>query len=256
MKKILSNVILVMAIGVFLFSGYKLYGILAEYNKGDSEYEAIQEIVIKQNVPAVTEEDLQVEEPSFVVDFDKLREMNKDVVAWIRFDEPSQISYPIVRCLDNKKYLNTTFEGRKNSAGALFVDYRNTGDFTDRNTFIYGHNMKNGSMFGQLRKYKNSIFCYENPYFYIYTPDGKELKYQVFAVSIVNDTSESYRKSFEGDADFQQYIDYIRSISLYSTDVTVETDSKIVSLSTCTNVNEEQRMLVHGVKIGENSGGE
>ena len=132
MKKILSNVILVIAIGVFLFSGYKLYGILAEYNKGDSEYEAIQEIVIKQNVPAVTEEDLQVEEPSFVVDFDKLREMNKDVVAWIRFDEPSQISYPVVRCLDNKKYLNTTFEGRKNSAGALFVDYRNTGDFTEQ----------------------------------------------------------------------------------------------------------------------------
>lgn len=256
MKMILSNVILIIAIGVFIFSGYKLYGILAEYNKGDSEYEAIQEVVIKQNVPVADEEDLPIEEPAFVVDFEKLREMNKDVVAWIRFDEPSQISYPVVRCLDNKKYLNTTFEGRKNSAGALFVDYRNTGDFTDRNTFIYGHNMKNGSMFGQLRKYKNSTFCQENPYFYIYTQDGKELKYEVFAVSIVNDTSESYRRSFEGDVDFQQYINYIRSIALYSTDVTVGAESQIVSLSTCTNVSEEQRMLVHGVLINENGEGE
>lgn len=251
MKKILSNVVLVIAIGVFLFSGYKLYGILAEYNKGDSEYEAIQEVVIKQNIPTITEEDLPIEEPSFVVDFDKLREMNKDVVAWIRFEEPSQISYPVVRCLDNKKYLDTTFEGRKNSAGALFVDYRNTGDFSDRNSFIYGHNMKNGSMFGQLRKYKNSTFCQENPYFYIYTPDGKELKYQVFAVSVVKDASESYKRAFDDDEDFKQYIDYIRSISRYSPEVEVGADSQIVSLSTCTNVSDDERLLVHGVKVSE-----
>lgn len=248
--KMISDLLLMIAIGVFLFSGYKLYRIFAEYDRGDSEYEALQQIVIKQNIPIATEEDLPVE-PEFTVDFEALKAMNRDVVGWIRFDEPSQINYPLVRCLNNKKYLNTTFEGKKNAAGALFMDYRNTEDFSDKNTFIYGHNMKNGSMFGMLRKYKNSSFCEENPYFYIYTPDGKESTYQVFAVSIVNDTSQSYNKSYANDEEFLQYIKYIRSISRYSVDVEVGVESQIVSLSTCTNVSEEQRMLVHGVKVEE-----
>lgn len=251
MSKMLSNIILIIAIGVFLFPGYKLYQIFSEYNKGDVEYEAIEESVIKQNVPQNDEEGVPVEEPRYVVDFAMLQQINPDVVAWIRFDEPEKINYPVVRGQDNKKYLDTTFEGKKNGAGTLFVDYRNTGDFSDANTFIYGHNMKNGSMFGQLRKYKNNTFCEEHPYFYIYTPDGKETTYQIFSVSIVKDTSKSYTRDFATDGEFQEYIDYIRGISQYSSPVEVGVENQIVSLSTCTNVNEDERILIHGVKIGE-----
>ena len=161
--QIIMDLFLIIAVGVFVFSGFKLYGILVEYNKGEREYTELQRIAIEQKVPTATEE------TSFAVDFEALKTMNKDVVGWIRFDEPAQINYPVVRTTDNEKYLNTTFEGKKNAAGALFVDYCNAEDFTDKNTFIYGHNMKNGSMFGQLRKYKNNAFCEEHPYFYIYT---------------------------------------------------------------------------------------
>lgn len=245
--QIISNIVLVIAIGVFLFSGYKLYEIFSEYNKGETEYENIQELVI-QKKPI---EDTKEEETAFSVDFAKLKSLNPEVVAWIRFDEPSQISYPVVQGSDNSKYLNTTFEGKKNSAGALFVDVDNTGDFTDRNTFIYGHNMKNGSMFGQLRKYKTKDFGLEHPYFYIYTPDGKEATYQVFAVSVVKDTSESYKKWYNTDEEFLEYIKYIRSIAGYKTDVEVGVDSKIVSLSTCTNVSDDERLLVHAVRMIE-----
>ena len=247
MKKIISNIILVIAIGVFLFSGYKLYEIFSEYNKGTTEYDNIQELVIQKEPIQDTKE--EAEEVAFTVDFAKLTEINPETVGWIRFEEPSQISYPLVKGPDNDKYLNTTFEGKRNAAGALFVDVDNSGDFTDRNTFIYGHNMKNGSMFGQLRKYKNKDFGKEHPYFYIYTPDGKETTYQVFAVSVVKDTSESYRKWYNTDEEFLDYIKYIRSIARYKTDVEVGVDSKIVSLSTCTNVNDDERLLVHGVKV-------
>ncbi len=248
--KIVSNVILIIAVAVFLFSGYKLFTIYSEYSKGEKEYDDVLEsVVIEQHVP--DEEKDEKKETVFKVDFDKLISLNSEAVAWIRFDEPSKINYPVVQGPDNAKYLNTTFEGQRNGAGALFVDADNASDFSDRNTFIYGHNMKNGSMFGQLRKYKTKSFCEKNPYFYIYTPDGKESKYQVFAACIVEDTSDSYRKFYSGDKDFEEYLTQIRECALYDTDMQLSADSQIVSLSTCTNVSETQRLLVHGVKVEE-----
>lgn len=252
---ILSNVVLVIAIAVFLFSGYKLYSIYSEYSKGDSEYESILNEVITIETPEKTEEtgeeEKKAEHVVLKVDFEKLQAINPDAVAWISFDNPKKISYPVVRGSDNDKYLKTTFEGKKNSSGAIFMDSSNAGDFTDKNTFIYGHNMKNGSMFGQLRKYKNADFYKQNPYFYIYTPDGKEVKYQVYAVCIVEDTSESYKKFYADDNEYLKYLEYIKSISRYGTGVEVTAESQLVSLSTCTNVTETQRLLVHGVKIEE-----
>lgn len=249
-RTIISNVVLVIAVAVFLFSGYKLFTIYSEYGKGEKEYDDVLEaVVIEQQAQSETDEKEQ--EVNFKVDFEKLRSLNSEAVAWIRFDEPSKINYPVVQGSDNAKYLNTTFEGQRNGAGALFVDADNTSDFSDRNTFIYGHNMKNGSMFGQLRKYKTKTFCEKNPYFYIYTPDGKQSKYQVFAVCVVEDTSDSYRKFYSGDKDFEEYLSQIRGCALYDTDIQVAADSQIVSLSTCTNVSETQRLLVHGVKIEE-----
>lgn len=254
---IVSNIVLVIAIAVFLFSGYKLYTIYTEYNKGDNEYESILKDVITIETPEKTEaaeDEKEAEKAEHVVlnvDFAKLQSKNPDVVAWISFDNPKKISYPVVRGSDNDKYLKTTFEGKKNSAGAIFMDANNAADFTDKNTFIYGHNMKNGSMFGQLRKYKNADFYKQNPYFYIYTPDGKEVKYQVYAVCIVEDTSESYKKFYVDDQEYLKYLEYIKSISRYDTGVEVTAESQLVSLSTCTNVTETQRLVVHGVKISE-----
>ena len=221
--------------------------IVSEYNKGDSEYKALEQIVITVETP----DPLNEEEVLFKVDFEKLKEINPDVQAWIRFENPEKISYPVVAGIDNDKYLHKTFEGQYNASGTLFTDMDNAGDFNDRNTFIHGHNMKNGSMFGQLRKYQEQKFCEENPYFYIYTPDGREMKYQVFAVCIVKDTSDSFKKWYEDDSEFMAYVENERRMSLYSTDIEIEADNKIVTLSTCTNVSDDERLLVHGVKVSE-----
>lgn len=173
-SNIVSNIILVIAIVVFAVSAYKLYGIFSEYNKGDKEYQKIQDLVIN------TDKKDDTKEETFSVDFEKLLEMNSDVVGWIRFDEPSEINYPVVQGRDNEEYLKRTFEANTNKLGTLFVDVNNPGDFSGRNTFIYGHNMKNGSMFAQLLKYKDDSFYKEHPYFYIYTPDGKVRTYEIF----------------------------------------------------------------------------
>lgn len=255
-RSILSTLILIIALGVFCYSAYQLYLILSEYQKGDTEYQEILEDVIVEEVVEKTVEESVQEEVLFRVDFDKLLSVNRDTVAWIRFEEPKKISYPVVQGVDNSEYLKKTFEGKKNAAGAIFMDAISKGDFTDRNTFLYGHNMKNGSMFGQLRKYKNADFCKENPYFYIYTPDGREMKYQIYAVGIVEDTAESYRAMFANDEEFLQYLNHIRSISSYKSELEPAADWKVVSLSTCTNVTETQRLVVHGVKISEKVIGE
>ena len=244
-SNIVSNIILVIAIVVFAVSAYKLYGIFSEYNKGDKEYQKIQDLVIN------TDKKDDTKEETFSVDFEKLLEMNSDVVGWIRFDEPSEINYPVVQGRDNEEYLKRTFEANTNELGTLFVDVNNPGDFSGRNTFIYGHNMKNGSMFAQLLKYKDDSFYKEHPYFYIYTPDGKVRTYEIFSAGVVKDTSDSYIMDYADDAAFQTYIDYIKQQSAYPTSAEVTTASKIVSLSTCTNVRDDERFLVHGVMIKE-----
>ena len=188
----------------------------------------------------------------FQVDFDRLKEINPDTIAWIRFEEPSAISYPVVQGTDNSKYLKATFRANDNKLGAIFADYESAPDFTDRNTFIYGHNLKvGGEMFSQLLEYQSEDFYKAHPYFYIYTPDGKTRTYQIFSAGVVKDTADNYQKEFASDEEFLQYLQLAKSSSAYNTGVEVTKDSLLVSLSTCTNVREDERFLVQGVLIKE-----
>lgn len=239
---ILSTLILIVALCVFIFSGYQLYKMYSEYRKGNAEYDKVQDIAIKQNKEKADE---------FTVDFEALQKLNSDVVAWIRFEEPSEINYPVVKGKDNEEYLTRTFEKNDNKLGTLFIDTDNSKEFTDMNTFIYGHNMKNGSMFAKLMKYKEEQYYKDNPYFYIYTPDGKEAKYQIYSAGVVKDTSDNYKKTYAAEGEFQAYLDTLKSSSLYDTGAQVDVNSNLVSLSTCTNVKDDERFLVHGVKISE-----
>ena len=246
--RILTNIILVIAIAVFLFSGYQLYRAFSEYQKGVHEYKGLQEIAFGIDAPEGKKGD------SFRlrnVDFAALQKINPDIVGWLQFEEPSTINYPIVQGKDNDQYLHTTFERKQNASGTLFMDKDHAGDFSDVNTFIYGHNMKNGSMFGKLRKYKKSSFRDKYPYFYIHRPDGKIDKYEVFAVSVVKDMSDSYQKWFDTQEEFASYIKHVRDVSLYPTEVEVSQSDRIVSLSTCTNVTDDERLLVQGVLVTE-----
>ena len=242
---IISTIILIVAICVFCYSGFQLYKIFSSYKKGNDEYDKIKEIAV------IKTEDGETEEQEIKIDFEQLKQINEDVVAWIRFDEPSVIDYPVVHSHDNKEYLKKLFGEGKNTYGTLFVDMNNNGDFTDKNTFIYGHRMKSGSMFGQLEKYADEEFYKQHPYFYIYTPDGKETKYQVFSAGVVKESSESYKREFQSEEEFLSYIDLIKADSNYATDAQVTASSSIVSLSTCTIDSNEDRFLLHGVKIEE-----
>ena len=120
-RNVASNIILMIAVVVFVFSAYKIIGIYSEYHKGDKEYDNIVEDAIEIQSSEAKESEKEEVHYALKVDFDKLRKMNEDVVAWIHFDEPKRISYPVVKGTDNDKYLTTTYEGKKNSSGSIFV---------------------------------------------------------------------------------------------------------------------------------------
>lgn len=239
---IVSTVVLIAAVCVFVFSLYQLAAALIPYYSGGKEYDEIKELAVTADGTG----------EGFNVDFDALLKENPDTVAWIRFDEPSIISYPVVKSADNEEYLTKTFSANDNKLGAIFMDKRSSSDFSDRNTFIYGHNLKvGGEMFSQLKEYESESFCKEHPDFYIYTPDGKVRTYRVFAAGVVKDTAENYNLEYETDADFEAYLNVCRESSAYQVDVEVGAQSKIVSLSTCTNVRDDERFLVQGVLTAE-----
>lgn len=239
---VVSAMVMVVAACVFVFSVYQLVKMLLPYYSGGQEYDKIRELAI------VTDGEEQSD--IFQVDFKALLAENPDTVAWLRLEEPSIINYPVVKSKDNNEYLTKTFSANDNKLGAIFMDRRNNSSFTDRNTFIYGHNLKvGGEMFSQLNAYADEAFCQQHPYFYIYTPDGKTRTYQVFSAGVVKDTAENYDLTYSTEEEYLKYLELCKSSSNYQVDVVLDAAAKIVSLSTCTNVNEDERFLLQGVLI-------
>ena len=235
---VLSGTILIVAVCVFVFSLYQLAIMLIPYHTGGQEYEKIQ------NLAVTADEDGS----GFSVDFDALLEINPDTIAWIRFDEPSIINYPVVKSADNNEYLTKTFAENDNKLGAIFMDMRNSSDFSDRNTIIYGHHLNvSPEMFSRLHLYEDEEFCREHPNFYIYTPDGSVRTYTVFSAGIVNAAANNYDVEFASDEEFEQYIELCRESSNYQVDVEVNAQSQILSLSTCTGDQRDERFLLQGV---------
>ncbi|WP_346906906.1 class B sortase [Faecalicatena orotica] len=244
---IVTTTILIAAICVFIFSAYQLVMMLVPYYSGGKEYDDVKKLaIIKDDTGKDGDEG---NGDNFQVDFDALLKENPDTVAWLRFDEPSIISYPVVKSSDNQEYLTKTFSANDNKLGAIFMDMRNNKDFTDLNTFIYGHNLKvGGEMFSQLNEYASEDFCKAHPYFYIYTPNGK-LTYKVFSAGTVKDIAANYILTYENEKEYTDYLQMCRNSSNYQVDVTLDAKSRIVSLSTCTNINDDERFLVQGVLV-------
>ena len=248
---VLLTIALIAAIAVFCYAAFNLYHIYTEYKKGTDEYNQIEEM-------AVTERDADSAEvagpnvqlkPPIEVDFDKLKSVNEDVVGWIYVDALPDISYPIVKVKDNQTYLHQTYEKNYNFAGTIFVDYENSGDFSDCNTLVYGHNMKNGSMFGHLKKFREDDKLYkQDKYFWILTPE-RNYRYEIITAYTTGVNSDTYTLFKGPGEEFEKYLETIKGYSEIQTDDTDLTiKDRIVTLSTCTG-NESTRFVVQGKRV-------
>ena len=181
------------------------------------------------------------------IDFDSLQEINPDVIGWLEMEAVDTINYPIVQGEDNDYYLHRTFQRTDNFAGSIFMDYMNKSNFGQRNTIVYGHNMKNGSMFGSLKNYRDQEVYKKSPYFWIYTPTGI-YKYEIFACAEVDKFGQDYQITFRDKEDFQEFIYRAQDQALYDTGVDVDYTDTVVTLSTCTG-NEATRFIVQGKRV-------
>ena len=176
------------------------------------------------------------------IDFEELKAINPDICGWLRI-RAIDISYPLVQGEDNEYYLHRTFEQTANFAGCLFLNAENKTDFTDQNTIIYGHNMKNGSMFGKLNTFRDKDVYKKSRYFWIFTPDFI-YQYRIISGMVVPEAGDTYRTFFSEDK-FQEFLDTVtRGSELDITGVEVDTEDRVVTLSTCTGDNATRFVVI------------
>lgn len=240
MKQIKMFLLLLLLV-VLGFSLYKINQINNELNSSQEIKEKLIELVEIPETPS--------DEPSFQVDFEELKKINSDVIGWIVI-EGTGINYPIVQGNNNSFYLNHSYDKKWNSLGSIFADYQSSNDFSDYNTFIYGHHTRNGSMFGELYKYMDVSFYKQNRTFYLYTPTGN-FTAEIFSAYIDSTDSSSYNQSFNSITEFNDYINLVKEKSNYSTDVKIDVNKdKIITLYSCShesNRKKNDRYFIHAV---------
>lgn len=224
------QVVLIAALCVAGYSGYQLFSGIKEYRDSQNAYAELASAV-----EAVPEASSEAEDPlpSGVTraDFAKLSEINPDTAGWLTLPG-SEIDYPVVQGTDNQYYLEHLFDGTVNHSGCIFIDYANSPGFKDRNTVMYAHHMRNGSMFADVEKYRDQAWYDSHPLLYLQTPDAI-YQLEPFA-GILTDGSAGYVQiRFESEEAFHAYVQDKIDQSTFTSEVTVSDSDQIVTLSTC-----------------------
>ena len=178
------------------------------------------------------------------MDLSPLQEVNADVVGWIEI--PGVLSYPLLQGGDNTWYLSHAWNGEENAAGAVFLDYRADAGLGEFNTLIYGHRMRNGTMFGSLKHYKDADFWRENPSVYLANENGT-WRYDIYAAYEVGLTAAAYQREFSSLEEKQDFIRYGLERSAIDTGITPTPEDTVITLSTCSGGGRDTRWVVQAV---------
>jgi len=236
---------LCVCIVVFTFSTFALVMEIIPRVQSMRNMKAVQEEVYKTGETITVSADDGTEESVIkTVDFASLLERNEEVVAWIR-GQDSKIDFYVMQGDDNDKYLKKDIDKKSASGGSIFLDYRNSADFTDQNTVIYGHHMKDGTMFSALDKYKNWDKDAELPIITVFLARSDKIyQYRVFAVSQMP-AAYAYRDREFGE-DFYEVLSDIKTYDVLKSSKSNDPgpSDKILTLSTCTGNDNSARMVV------------
>lgn len=218
-----------------------------EIKNAGEQYEAIKESV-KKDREEVQENEKQA--PDIPINFETLIQENPDVYAWITIPGTA-VDYPILQNTeDNDYYLTHTIDGVESPEGAIYTENYNDKNFEDTNTVIYGHDMKNGSMFQSLHNYMDRTFFDEYREIIVYTPDAVR-HYKIFAAYLYDDRHLLQSFDFSNERVYRAYLDNIFSIrdmnACIDTSVEIDTEDKIITLSTCYGNQPDKRYLVQAV---------
>ncbi len=260
-----NRIIPAVLVVIFVVSLGNLVRQLWIYRQAESEYQALDEYMEVVPEETVREAETQTGEektqqetdtvyyPRLQVDYDALASVNTEF-AGVIYIPVLDIKYPMAQTDDNSKYLHTTFEGTVNSSGCIFLDTSASSDFSDWNTFVFGHNMKNGTMFGSLKQFlKNETLCDQDPYIYIYQKD-QVLLYRIFAYYTIPVQDDVY-DDFVGDDGYDAYVADAREHSLYQPkedDTIIDWNGRpnLLTLSTCYATGHVKNFVVQAALVG------
>ena len=252
MKKIIFIIIKILLIGTILISSYFIFK--------EKEEEIEQEQVFEELVEIVEDKEIELKDngqeiESKVINLQNLYDINKDIIGWIKVGN-TNINYPVMQSKIENYYLKKDFYKRYSYYGTPFLA-NNCDINTSENLIIYGHNMKNRKMFGDLENYKNKQFYDSNKVIDLYTLDNGEtikISYEIFAVFktvAYSSTDFKYYQhvSFNSKESFEVFINHVQDLSLYKTEVNPKYGDKLITLSTCEYSNKNGRLVVVARKI-------
>lgn len=242
-KRILNIAIYLILFLILICSGFKLYFWYKDKKNNDETTEQL-----KNNVKLEKIKKDNSNNEKYIVDFKKLKSGNSDVVAYIKVNN-TNIEYPIVKTSNNNFYLNHSFDKSKNSRGWIFADYKNKFDNTDKNIVIYGHNMRDESMFGSLKNILNEEWYNnaENKNITFLT-EKENYIYKVFSIYKIESEDYYIKTNFKNDEDYEKFLNTIKNRSIKNFDINLNINDKIITLSTCAN-NNKYRIVLHAKKL-------
>ena len=257
-------ILAVLLTGGMLFAAWQLGSIFLNYSRDRSAYKDLAAAALSglddeaDTSDVISEEDVVsdlpeatpfVSELPFTVDWDYLASVNSDIVGWL-YCPGTVINYPVVQSPDHDYYLNHGFDGSSNTSGTLFADRDSVAGVTQSNLIIYGHNMKDESMFGTLKGYVDKSYYDEHPVFYYLTP-SQSYRVELLCAHIVDAVSENFPTYFSSSESQQTYLNNITSSAYWINYDAVSTEYQLITFSTCTSAagKNDPRLLVHGIMI-------
>ncbi|WP_240420239.1 class B sortase [Paenibacillus periandrae] len=249
------RVLTILSLGLFVFCLLALGRIFLGYREQEAQAEQARQIYYQQIVTnREIWEDARGEAASKALSVPEVRPafrgllaVNTDIVGWLNIAGTS-VDDPIVQAQDNDYYLDRNYKKEASRSGSIFMDYRNTVNMNDANTILYGHRMKNGSMFGALKAYGERDF-FENHRTFFYDTLYKSYEVEIFSFYYTTTDFNYIETAFSGDADYSTFLHSIQNKSIYKTDIVLNGYEPILTLSTCDYTLDpvEGRLVIHGV---------
>lgn len=269
----LRKCIIVAAMIVLIFSSYKILSYAKDSYVNNTRYSEMRSLYnsaadaepvgdgnqpIQHHEPTVTQvvyepdqEQNNDSKPQWIIQdkFKPLLEKNEDIVGWVKIDGTA-IDYPVAQAANNEYYLDNDIFKESNIAGSIFMDFRNSIEEDESNTILYGHNMKNGSMFGDLLWFE-SKWNFENHSIIQFDTLYGTQTYEIFS-AYVTDTQFDYIKTdFSSKEEYKQFLNVVKEKSLHKSDVDLTENDTIITLSTCSYAFENARFVVHARLIAK-----
>lgn len=256
-------ILIVLLVAGMAFAAWQLGSIFLGYSRDRSAYNdlaaaALSELAERDDTSRQPEDSDTLSDATatpveseipFSVDWEYLRSINSDIVGWL-YCPDTVINYPVVQSQDHDYYLNHGFDKASNTTGTLFADRASVSGITQSNFIIYGHNMKDESMFGTFKYYVDASYYNQHPILYYMTPNGS-YRIELISAHITEATADNFPTYFSSTSAQQEYLNRITSSAYWVNYDAVTTDYQIITMSTCTSGSgySDPRFLVHGIMI-------